>query len=65
MVVFLTDPITILGNNPAVCTHYCHIVGGGYGDLSSERVYIRLEKMICKVDDAPYTRNNSYRICCW
>ena len=25
----------------------CHIVGSGYGDLSSERVFARLEKLTC------------------
>ena len=25
----------------------CHIIASGYGDLSSERVFVRLEKMTC------------------
>ena len=25
----------------------CHVIAGGYGDLSSERVYVRLEKLTC------------------
>ena len=25
----------------------CHVIAGGYGDLSSERVYARLEKLTC------------------
>ncbi len=33
----------------------CHIMGSAYGDLSSERAVIRLEKMICEVDGAYIT----------
>lgn len=29
----------------------CHILGSGYGDLSSERAYIRVEKIACMTTD--------------
>lgn len=29
----------------------CHILGSGYGDLSSERAFVRVEKLTCMTDD--------------
>lgn len=29
----------------------CHIVGSGYGDLSSERAFVRVEKLTCMTED--------------
>lgn len=29
----------------------CHVTGDAYGDISSERVYVRLEKLSCILDD--------------
>jgi conjugal transfer pilus assembly protein TraB len=29
----------------------CHVLGSGYGDLSSERAFIRIEKLTCMTED--------------
>lgn len=51
VVILMTSAVVLPGNNSASCLTNCHIVGSGYGDLSSERVYIRLEKMSCILSD--------------
>jgi len=50
-------PVTLRITGDAVLPSYAHsrlkgclVTGGAYGDISSERVYIRLEKMSCQRD---------------
>lgn len=38
----------IMPNNRNSQLNHCHIVGAAYGDISSERAYIRLERMSCE-----------------
>ncbi len=38
---------SILPNKFRTRTRECHVVGAGYGDISSERAYIRLETLSC------------------
>lgn len=38
---------SILPNRFRTRTRECHVVGAGYGDISSERAYIRLETLSC------------------
>ena len=51
VVILMTSQAVLPGNRPLGRLRHCHIVGSGYGDLSSERVYVRLEKMSCRMQD--------------
>lgn len=42
---------SILPNRFRTRTRECHIVGAGYGDISAERAYIRLETLSCVLKD--------------
>jgi len=42
---------TILPNKYKYEAKLCHVTGAGYGDISSERAYIRLEKLSCVLRD--------------
>ncbi len=48
-VLFMTrGKITLPGFESRGEITHCHVVGSAYGDLSSERVYMRLESMSCQ-----------------
>lgn len=42
---------SILPNRFRTRTRECHVVGAGYGDISSERAYMRLETLSCVLKD--------------
>jgi len=51
LALLVTSDIILPGDGVLTSAVRCHVMGSGYGDLSSERVYIRLEKMTCQLDD--------------
>lgn len=58
-VIFITKgEIAIPGCKSIAGLHRCHIVGSAYGDISSERVYMRLEKMSCRHSDGHMTETD-------
>ncbi|MCY4414312.1 MAG: TraB/VirB10 family protein [Alphaproteobacteria bacterium] len=48
VLMMTVGPIMLPGNQIMHDIKHCHVTGSGYGDISSERVYIRLEKMSCQ-----------------
>jgi hypothetical protein len=50
-VLLLVTDNAFLPNKMRALTKQCHILAAGYGDLSSERVSIRAEKMSCVLKD--------------
>ena len=50
-IFFLVTDDAILPNQYRFQTKNCHVIGAGYGDLSAERVNVRLESMSCVLED--------------
>lgn len=50
-VLFMLKDQSILPNDYRYDAKQCHLLGAGYGDINSERAYIRLERLSCVLKD--------------